>query len=87
MRVVHAAHFVVVNILRAHLADQPVDGLIGFLRDGFLRLHLQDQVRAALQVEAELDLVAKLSLICASEVGNVGSADQPVNAADNDQQR
>ena len=60
MRVVHPPNFVVVDIFRAHLAGQPVHGLIRLLRDGFLRLHLQNQVRAALQVQTQFDLTAEI---------------------------
>ncbi len=60
VRVVHAPNLIVVNIFRAHLADQPVHSLIGLLRNRFLHLHLQNQVRSALQVQAQLDLVAEI---------------------------
>ena len=55
--VVDAANLVVMNIFVAQLLGQPVHHLIGFLRDGFLHLYLQHQVRAALQVQAEMDLL------------------------------
>jgi len=60
----------------AQLLRQTVDHLVGFLRDRFLHLHLQHEVRAALQVQAEFDLLAEIALTCATEVGKVGS---PIN--------
>jgi len=58
--VVDAADFVVVNIFRAQLSDKPVDGLVRFLCNRFLHLHLKNQVGTALEVQAELDLVAEI---------------------------
>ena len=84
VRVVGAADFIVANIFRAHLRRQAIDGLIGLLRDGFLRLHLKDQVRAALQVEAELDLVREIILDLRERGRERREADQAVNAADDD---
>ena len=60
MSVVHAADFVVVNILGAQLSDKAVNGLVRFLGNGFLHLHLKNQVRAALEVQAQPDLVAEI---------------------------
>ena len=48
MGVVDAANFIVANVFGAQLAGETVDGLIGFLRNGFLDLHLENQVRAPL---------------------------------------
>jgi hypothetical protein len=50
------------DILLAQLRGEPVHGLIGFLGHGFLHLHLQDQVCAALQVKSELDLMREIIL-------------------------
>ena len=57
-----AAHFIVADALGAHLRRQSVDGLVGFLSDGFLHLHLENQVRAALQVQPQLDLPREIVL-------------------------
>ena len=62
VRVVGPAHFIVTNILGAQLRRQAIYGLVGLLRDGFLHLNLEDQVRAALQVKTELNLVLEVGL-------------------------
>jgi len=46
----------------AQLLGQAVHHLIGFLSDGFLHLHLQYEVRAALQVQTEVDLLGEIVL-------------------------
>jgi len=48
VRVVHTAHFIVVNVLATQPGRHALDHAVGLLRDGFLRLHLQDKVRATL---------------------------------------
>ncbi len=60
VRVVEATNLVVVNILLAHRGGQTIDCLVGFLRHRFLDLHLQRKVRAALQIETQLDLVLEI---------------------------
>ena len=50
------------NVLGAELRGEAVNRLVGFLADGFLHLHLENEVRAALQIEPELDLVAEILL-------------------------
>ncbi len=49
------AKLVVMNVLFAELGDQVVVRLVGLLPNGFVHLHLQDQMRAALRVQPELD--------------------------------
>ena len=60
LRVAQLANVVVLDVLVAQQRREMVEGLVGFLADGFLHLHLQDQVRAALQVQAELDALRKI---------------------------
>ena len=84
--VVEAANFVVGNIFSSELRGQAVHGLIGFLRDGFLHLDLQDQVRAALQVEAELDLARKIIFYLRDGSGEDRVAHKNVDARKNDNQ-
>ena len=55
LRVVHFAKLVVMDVLVAELRGQMIERLIGLLADGLVHLHLQDQMRAALQVQAQLD--------------------------------
>jgi len=80
MRVVHAANFVVADIFVAQLFRQAVHHLVGFLRDGLLYLHLQNQVRAALQIQAELDLSAEVVFDLRHRGRKVRQADESVNA-------
>ncbi len=84
MSVIGAADFVVMNVLGAQLANQAVDGLIGFLGDGFLHLHLEDEMRSALKVEAELDLVAKVIFYLLQRGRKGRRADEHVDADEND---
>ena len=62
LRVAYAADLIVMNVLGAELRGEAVNRLVGFLADGFLHLHLENEVRAALQIEPELDLVAEILL-------------------------
>src|SRR5205807_10136517 len=62
VRVVDTAHFIEMNIFRAQQGGQAVHGRVRLLRDGFLDLNLEDEVRAALEVEAELDLFGEIVL-------------------------
>ncbi len=39
-----------------------VDSLVAALADGFVHLHLQDQVAAALQIQTQLDAVGEVLL-------------------------
>jgi len=73
VRVVHTAHFIVVNIFRAQQGGETVHGRVRLLRNGFLDLDLKDQVRAALEVEAKLDLPGEIIPNLATEVGTPGS--------------
>ena len=50
------------NIFVAEQRGQAIHGLVGFLRHRFLHLNLKDQVRAALQVKAKLDLAREIIL-------------------------
>ena len=60
VRVVHAPHFIVADVLAAQPGGHALDHLVGLLRDGLLHLHLNHELRAALQVEPELDLVSEI---------------------------
>ncbi len=60
LRVVDLAKFVVMDVLVAQLRGQVIERLIGLLADGLVHLHLQDQVRAALQVQAQLDALPEI---------------------------
>ena len=83
MGIVNAADFVVADIFVAQLFGQPVHHLIGFLRDGFLHLNLQDEVGAALQVEAKPDLLAEVVLDLGHGGGESREPDQSINADKN----
>src|SRR6202012_37469 len=85
VRVVGTAGFIVANIFCAQLRREAIDGLIGFLRDGFLSLNLQDQVSAALKIEAELDLMREIVFDLGERRRKHRQADQAVNAADDNQ--
>src|SRR5260370_29965881 len=84
VRVIHAANFVVADILVPELAGQPVHRLVRFLADGFLHLHLQDQVRPALQVQSELNLLRKISLDDCQGLREVGQSEKPVQTNQDD---
>ncbi len=60
VRVVHAAHFIVANVLAAQPSGDAIDHLVGLLGNGLLHLHLQNEVRATLEIQSELDLVRKI---------------------------
>ena len=62
VRIVYAANFVEADGIVSQLWIEAIHHLIGFLRDGILHLNLKNQVRAALQVEAELNLMAEIVL-------------------------
>ena len=46
------ANLVVADRFVAQQGGDVIDCLIGFLADGFLHLHLKNQVRAALQIQS-----------------------------------
>src|SRR5258707_9460883 len=60
VRIVYTTNLIVADVFRAKLAGQTVHRLVRLLRDGFLHLPLKNQVRAALQVETQLDLVGEI---------------------------
>ena len=78
--IVHTADFIVANILVAQLLRQTVHHLVGFLRDRFLHLHLQHEVRAALQVQAEFDLLAEIVFDLRDRSGEGRKSDQSIDA-------
>src|SRR6266403_305189 len=82
--IVGAAYLVVVNILGAQLVGQTVDRLVRFLGNGFLHLHLENQVRAALQVEAELNLTAEIVLHLRERFGKIRQTDKVIDTEQND---
>jgi len=77
--VVHAANFVGANALIAQLPVEAIHHLVRFLRDGVLHLHLKNQVRAALQVEPELDLVPEVVLDLRDGSGECRQPDQQID--------
>ncbi len=79
MRVVDAANFAEVDILVVQHLLELIDGFVAALPDGFLHLHLQHQVAAALQVQPELDAVREVLLDLRKRSGQVRHADQPEN--------
>ena len=62
-----------------------VEGLIGLLADGLIHLHLQNQVRAALQVEPELDAPGKIVAQLRQRGGQGRQTEQAINAEQNHQ--
>lgn len=72
------------NVLGAQLSNQAVDGLIGFLGDGFLNLYLEDEMGSALKIEAELDLVAKVIFYLLQRGRKGRRANDHVDAEKND---
>ncbi len=85
MRVIYSPYLVVANIFLTHLRRQPLHRLIRFLRHRFLRLHLQHQVRPALQVQSQLDLMTEVILQLRQRGGEYRKTDQSVDAANYDQ--
>ena len=65
----------------AQLFLQPLDGLQRFGLDRVLHLHLQHQVAAAAQIEAQLDVLLQVRLQLADRFG------QADDAVDADQDR
>ena len=51
-----------VHIFFAQLFGELVDRLVAALADGFVHLHLQDQVAAALKIQTQLDAVGEILL-------------------------
>ncbi len=84
VRVVDAPNLIVANALLAHLARESVQRLIRLLRDGFLHLHLQNQVRAALQVESQLDLVSEIIFQLCQRRWECRQTEKAVHAAQDD---
>lgn len=60
------------------LRGQMVESLVGLLAHRLIHLHLQDQVRAALQVEPQLDARPKILAQLSQGRGKGGQAKQPV---------
>src|SRR5262249_41691005 len=83
LRVVYLAKVVVVDVLIAQLGGQVVEGLIGILADGLVHLNLQDQVRAALQVQAQLDALAEVIAQRGGGRGEGRQAQEPVGTEQN----
>ena len=49
---------VIMDLAGLHVGLQPLNGVIGFYLNGVVHLHLQDQVGAAFQVQAEVNAVS-----------------------------
>ena len=64
-----------------------VDGLIAALADGFIHLHLQDEVAAAFQIQPQLDAVGEVCLQLLGGRGKLRQADNPENTKQNDDAR
>ena len=69
-----------IHILFVNLLGELVHRLIAALADGFVDLHLQNQVAAAFEVEAELDAVREILLHLRQGRGELRQADQTINA-------
>ncbi len=85
MSVVHAAHSGI-DVLIVQSLLQRVVGLIGALADGFIHLHLQDEMAAAAKVEPEMNAVGKV-LPDLPEGGGEWNADESKNTNENYKQR
>ena len=72
-----AVHGRVVDAGLAQLFLQPLHGLIGFHLHGVLHLHLQDQVAAAAQIQAQIDVLLNVGF---QFVQRLGQPDDPVHA-------
>jgi hypothetical protein len=84
VRVIYAANFVEADALVPQLAIEPIHHLIGLLRDCFLHLDLNNQVRAALQVKAKLDLMTEVILDLPKRGGKRRIPDQHIDRGQND---
>src|SRR5208282_1044665 len=62
VRIVYAADFAKADVLVVELPLEVVDCRVAPLADSLLELHLQDEVAATLQIEAELDAIRKILL-------------------------
>src|SRR5258708_37049066 len=72
------------KILRAQQRGETVHGRVRLLRDGFLDLDLQDEVRASLEVKAKLDLIGEVVLHLGERGGEHRVADQKIDTENDD---
>jgi hypothetical protein len=77
--IVHTPDFAEANIFVVELLADLVHSLIAALPDGILKLHLQDEVAAAFQIEAELDAIREVQFHLSQRGGKRGQADDAVN--------
>ncbi len=84
LRVVQLAKLVIPDSLVAKLLGYIVQDLVGFLADRFLHLHLEDQVRSALQVQTELDAIGEIRFQDGQRFWHIGNSNQTDNTNKND---
>ena len=61
-----------------------VERLIGFRADGFLHLHLQNQVRSTLEVQTKLDAIGEIRLQGRIGLRHIGKSNQADNTGQHD---
>src|SRR6266851_4797900 len=84
LRVAQLAKLIIADGLVAKLLGDIVQDLIGFLADRLLHLHLQDQVRAALQVQTKLNAVGKIRFQDGQRLWRIGNSNQTDKTYKND---
>ena len=84
MGIVDTTDFVVVHIFIPQGCGEAVDGSVGFLGHSFLYLDLQDQVRAALEVEPEFNLPFEIILDLCQRGGERGIAKKEIETENDD---
>ena len=84
LRVAQLADFVVLDGFVTQQIGDAIERLIGFRADRLLHLHLKNQVRSALQIEAQLDAVREIGLQNREGFWRVGNSDQANNTYKND---
>src|SRR5713101_6788579 len=84
LRIVQLAQLLVLDVLFPELRHDALQHLVRFLADRLLHLYLEDEVRAALQVQAELDVVGEIRLDAGPRSRLVRHAHQPNKTGNND---
>src|SRR5712675_1658776 len=84
LRVAQLANFIIPDGLIAKRFGDIVQDLIGLLADRFLYLYLQDQMRPALQVQAELDAVGEIRFQGGERLRRIRNSNEPDNTDEND---
>src|SRR5712671_1767595 len=84
LRVAQLANFIIPDGLIAKRFGDIVQDLIGLLADRFLYLYLQNQMRSALQVQAELDAAGEIRFQGGERLRRIRNSNEPDNTYEND---